>query len=26
MKSMGMGSEKIGGNRVYIGLDIGNQD
>jgi len=26
MKSMGMGSEKIGGNRVYVGLDIGNQD
>ena len=26
MKSMGMGSEKIGGKRVYVGLDIGNQD
>ena len=23
MKSMGMGSEKIGGNKVYVGLDIG---
>ena len=22
MKSMGMGSEKIGGNRVYVDLDI----
>ena len=26
MKSMGMGSDKIGGNRVYVGLNIGNQD
>ena len=26
MKSKGMGSEKIGGNRVYVGIDINNQD
>jgi putative DNA primase/helicase len=26
MKSMDIGSEKIGGNRVYVGLDICNQD
>jgi putative DNA primase/helicase len=26
MKSRGMGSEKIGGNRVYVGIDINNQD
>ena len=26
MKSRGMGSEKIGGNRVYVGIDINDQD
>ena len=26
MKSKGMGSEKIGGNRVYVGIDINDQD
>ena len=26
LKSPDLGSEKIGGNRVYVGLDIGNQD
>jgi len=26
MKSRGMGSEKIGGNRVYVGIDIKDQD
>ncbi|MBT6940138.1 MAG: hypothetical protein HN994_07075 [Candidatus Marinimicrobia bacterium] len=26
MKSKGMGSEKISGNRFYVGIEIGNQD
>ena len=26
MKSIGMESEKIGGNRVYVGIDFNNQD
>ena len=26
MKALGMGSEKIGGNKVYVGLEIADQD
>jgi len=26
MKALGMGSEKIGGNKVYVGLEIASQD
>jgi phage/plasmid-associated DNA primase len=26
MKALGMGSEKIGGNKVYVGLEIEGQD